>query len=319
VAGAVREGVPPADSGGCPGHAGEAGVPRRLSLEWLPDMNITRWILGWLVAGLGGFGVLASVVAVAGVWVLSQRMGRTVDDLGGHVARFLGGVRERSEQVDVWLGSSRDRVEVLEQQVGETMSRQLDLKPDEWQAIAGQMRVSIERTRDWLAVAESTAELVKVIHGTLDSLDALVAAEGREELATALGGAAADLLDARKVLDDMQAAMAGMEGGRSGADSSAAVQSLLSRCGRGLGRLEKNNRAFTSKLKQIEDLVAGLATGVKRRITAGAFIATILLAWNGVAQWCLAGWGRRVAGSGSVGGNTRAHAGCVRPHFSDRL
>jgi hypothetical protein len=258
-------------------------------------MQLWRKLFGWLVALIGCLGMLACLAAVIGVWILSHRVRGSVERVLGKVTEFTLRAEERSGEMAGRVGESRGKVQELERRLEEKVSAVAEgggLNPAELEDLEDQLRGLAQRTRDWMEVAESTREFVALFGEILDSLGGVVGADGRDELGAALTSGLGDVLEAAGVLDELVVALDEARANREAADGGEKIESTLTRFADSLGVLEKRTTAFADKVGSIGTAAETLGKMIKRRVFLGAIVATVLLAWQAVAQWCLARWGR---------------------------
>jgi hypothetical protein len=258
-------------------------------------MQLWRKLFGWLVALIGCLGMLACLAAVIGVWILSHRVRGSVERVVGKVTEFTLRVEERSGEVAVRIGESRGKVQGLERRLEEKVSALAEgggLDPAEVQDLEDQLRGLAQRIHDWMEVAESTREFMELFGEILDSLGGVVGAEGQEELGAELTSGLGEVREAAGVLDELVVALDEAGTNREAADGGEKIEPILPRFANSLAVLEKRTTDFSSKVGSIGTAAETFGKTINRRVFLGAIVATVLLAWQAAAQWCLARWGR---------------------------
>ncbi|BCX46807.1 hypothetical protein HAHE_07150 [Haloferula helveola] len=256
-------------------------------------MNAARRILGWLAIVLGSLGILVSIAGAIVVWIVSQKIGASVDRLGNEVSTFLSRIEQRSDGLGDRLGEAQANVTAVETKAGEAVSGRLGMEPGELRELSARISGYIERTRDWLAVAESTSELVQVFRSVIESAGAVTGAESRSDLADALAAGRKDIAEARQAVGELQAALEELESGATAADADPQKLSPLGKCAAALEKLEDRTRAFSGRLRKIDGGIKELRRQIKQQLFVGSLLVTLLLGWHGLAQAALTGWGRR--------------------------
>ena len=265
---------------------GYDGVPHEVMMAF-------RKGFAWLVILLGGLGVLASVSAIAGVWAFSERAQGSVDQVVGKVTGFTERIRSRTEEAAAWAGEASLQVAALEERLQRRRSEHLGLDEEELAEAEEQLRIFVQRARDWAAVAESTQSFVELFGDLVNSLGAIAGAVSREEIGVALAEGVDELQGAalalKRLSQTLDAVRVARDGGRQ------ALIPLVQRCGVSLAELEQSILGFSEDVARVEASAQDLGSEINRRVLVAVIVVTILLVWQACAQACLVAWGRRLA------------------------
>jgi hypothetical protein len=240
----------------------------------------------------GSLGLVLAIAALVGVWVLSQRVTHAVDVGASALTEFTQAVHDRAGVAGGRVRESRERVELLQNRLDEALEGQ-ELDPVKMRAGLAELQGYAEEINEWIALAGSTQDLVVLLDGVLGSVEAVAGAEGRSAVATEMAGGALKVKEAsvafaelREALDEIQAIGEEPNGG-------AQVKPLLTRCADLLGQLEASIGGFSESVERAEDAVEQFSETLRFKIHLAAWVASVLLVWQGAGQYCLARWGLR--------------------------
>ncbi|MEP4076334.1 hypothetical protein [Haloferula sp.] len=248
---------------------------------------------GWLVTLLGSLGVLLGLGGIAGVWLLSQRATDSVDTATKAVVEFTSTVQMRAEEAGESVADSRSKLEELQSRIDTSIGAK-GIDPEELRAGIAELKGYVEKLNDWIALASSTSEFMALLDGILGSVEAVGGAENRAEVAAAMTDGIAGIREASDSLEELQVtlneAQAGLERSEIGEE-----ESLISKCADTLTGFESQLGGFVGSVERAENGVEKLRSDLTFRIHLFAWVMSVLLIWQGVAQLCLARWGWSVA------------------------
>ena len=265
-------------------------------------MNRLRSLVGWLGLLFGSLGVILSVAALVGVWVLSQRVTRTVDHTTSVLTGFTKTVHERADLTAGKVGESREKVELLQSRLDETLEGQ-GIDPVKIREGLAELQADAVEINEWIELAGSTQEFVVLLDEVLGSVKVVAGADGGSEVAAAMAGGAQKVKEASGALEELREALDEMQATGTEPGKVTEAKPLLTRCADSLGQLESSIAGFADGVGRAEDAVEKFGKALRFRINLAAWVASFLLVWNGVAQACLVGWGRRFLGRADRGNN----------------
>jgi hypothetical protein len=265
-------------------------------------MKCRRNLVGWLVILLGSLGVLLSVAALVGVWVLSIRITRSVDQAASGMIGFTETVSQRAGLASESVRESRRKVEEIQLRVEMSLEGQ-GIDPVKLREGLAELQAYVDEFNRWIELAGSTRDFVAVLDGVLGSVEGMAGAEGRGEVAAAVAGGATKVKEASGALAEIRGALEKIQTSAEQPETSAKAIPLLTQFAGTLDKFESSIEGFAGSIDAAGVAVEKLRDEVCFKINLGAWVASFLLVWNGVAQACLVGWGRRFLGRADRGNN----------------
>ena len=118
-----------------------------------------------------------------------------------------------------------------------------------------------------------------------------------------MAGGATKAKEASGALAEIRGALEQIQTSAEEPETSAKAVPLLTQFAGTLGKFESSIEGFAGSIDAAGVAVEKLRDEVCFKINLGAWVASFLLVWNGVAQACLVGWGRRFLGRADRGNN----------------
>ena len=268
-------------------------------------MKHLRLCSGWLALSFGIIGMLACFAAIAGGWIWSFQVRASLDRAAGQVTGFTGRLSDRSGEASAWLAESQATIGGFQKELETSVEGALERRgvdPEEFEAIARQVRTAVNQVREWLVVAESSGAVVDLLRGVVDSIGGLVSSDLGSGAGEALAQTLQEVRETGIAMEELRGAVEeAMAAGASGVDTRRA-RSILDRSATALASLQGHTDAMQAAVDEVEVATLELQSRLHERLSWTLGVGTVLLLWQAVAQWSLARWGGGVVRGGEVSG-----------------
>ena len=256
-------------------------------------MKRHRTVIGWLSTILGGLGVVVSIAAIIGVWVLSHRVTGSVTRTASAVTEFTQLTHDRAEAIEGQLAESREKLVALQEGFDDS-SEGKGIDPDAVRETAAELQAYLTEYQEWVALAGSAREFMDLLNELLGAVAAVTGAEDGAQASAAIVDGATQVREANEHLRQLGE---GLDDALKGVDRSALEAKATPRLLRwesSLAGLESNVNGFNEGVIRAEDAVGDLEDQLLLRIRLVAWLMSVLLIWQAFAQASLASWGGRL-------------------------
>ena len=243
-------------------------------------------LIGLIALLLGVIGFLACGAGTAGVWVAAGQFDEAVGQVSESVTGFSSDLRSKTDDAAALASRSHAQVEIFRQQLNQSITRGVELDPDDVQRVRAEVRAMVGHVRGWTDAVGHVRELADVFAETVDALATTLEGEGNEKIKVALQRVWQDVEAAKEQLHEISEAMDSVQ-------THEERHGLLEKCQNALLNLGGGAEAFSDSLSALEASTVKINESVTGRVHLWAGLATVIVVWLGIGQWCLAGWGVR--------------------------
>jgi hypothetical protein len=256
--------------------------------------NITG---GVLAVGLGWIGMLLSAVVFIAAWWGQARLSEPISEMADTLAAVCDQVSSGATGVTGRVEFSRQALSALETKATERVGEFADssgLDLSKLVAVRSGAEVGIAKLRGWLDVAESAAIVLEQLRDGISDAAGFVrtAPDERDDLRTAIDVGRVRVDEALLLLEEIDEQVIALRADPTAPRTSEALDRLCTRLDTALLDVVLEVTGFTDRVDGLRDTILNTAEGVTRRLWLIALLLSLLCAWNGAAQFCLAqaGW-----------------------------
>ena len=249
--------------------------------------------LGWLGAIFGSLGTLICIGALIGVWIISAQLSDSVGQVLSRVSNILTQVREGSEEITARFEASRDDIRDLDQRIEieiEKLAENADVSPEELEQLTAQARLIVRRSQDWLAFANSAREFSALAEEIIRSAVIFFRSDDQtmENIRISLENGQQQIEEAVAAFDELTTQLENLRENREPKVYPEKMNPLVNRIDLALGRVQEHTTEFTAGVTRFDETLDSLGAKIRRKIFWGTVLVSLLIAWQGAGQICLA-------------------------------
>ena len=249
-------------------------------------------LFGLVALLLGVVGFIACSAGVAGVWVGAGHVGDAVDQASDSVTGFSADLRSKTDEAASLAHRSHGQVEIFRQQLARSIAEGRQISPNDLERVRVELRAMVGHVRGWTDAVGQVQELADMFAESVDTLATALEGEGGDKIKTVLQQVWRDVEAAKEQLQEISDVMDEVQ-------TDEERQGLLVKCLKALLNLGGGAESFSESLSALESTTARINDSVAGRINLWAGVATAIVLWLALGQWCLAGWGmRKLRGKG---------------------
>lgn len=247
---------------------------------------------------IGILGTLVCMVMVVLIWRVRGQLTATVDNTLGRVETILTRLQDRAGEANERIDRVRESLDNLNRGVQTRVAALQGVEPEQAADIDDlerRLRARLDQVQEWMTFIRSTAELVEQFFAMLESTSAFLKTEDRtaESLVASIRAGQDELHTAASLLSAVREELADIRGNRNLEERAKRVETITSRIGESLTKLDGYGRQADEKLAESIGNVQALGDRLRSKLTLYATLGTLLAVWMAGGQLALAQLGRR--------------------------
>jgi len=260
-------------------------------------MTPTRRLLALVSLLLGGAGVVLCVAGILGVWLIGSRLIRVTEHVFANIDSAFVGVEERvaaaGERVRAAKITTEDLEEVLKdwakREARDRLTSRLGIEEK-----AERLTSGVQQADHWLAVSESSVQLVQQALELANSAGATVGTTPVDGLLVQLASFRSQLAEAAESVERIRSQTAEVDEQRPLEERIDRAVRLALRAIATLTSIDVGLGDFQSRLSEARTKVQQRETRTRRSIRIAMIGGTMLILWMALGQisLCCHGWQR---------------------------